>query len=257
MDKLNVALLFGGGSLGHDISVRAARSVYDTLDKKRFHPILVGVARDGKWWLQENAKEFPLQVKSSGAQLTFLPGGGGKAIVHQCSAKHGICHVDVAFPIPPYACSSLLEALQVPFVGSRGPAPAICNDKHITKRILRDAGLPIARSLAVTGREEVKFRFAQEALCSRSLFVKPASLYNSIGVSKVTCESEFQAAVELAFTYDGKVLIEECVQARELECAVLADVDRPSKLLCSWPSEIIAVEHPFFTAQAKLLMRRE
>lgn len=252
MNMLNVALLFGGASLGHDISVRVARSVYETLDKKRHNPILVGVARDGKWWLQENTKEFPLHVESSGAQFAFLPGGGGKAIVHRSNSNDRICQIDVAFPIPPYACSSLLEALQVPFVGSRGPAPAICNDKQITKRILRDAGLPVARSLAVTGREEVKFQFAQEALCSGSLFVKPASLYNSIGVSKVACESDFLAAVDLAFSYDGKVLIEECVQARELECAVLADVQRPSKLLCSWPSEIIAVEHPFFTAQAKL-----
>ncbi|MDA9436913.1 hypothetical protein XH88_34985 [Bradyrhizobium sp. CCBAU 51627] len=104
----------------------------------------------------------------------------------------------------------------------------------------------------LTTKEEVKFQFAQEALGSPSLFVKPATLYNSMGVSKVTCETEFEAAVDLAFRYDSKVLVEEYVQARELECAVLPDIDQPSKLLCSWPSEIIPDEHAFYTAQAKL-----
>lgn len=250
----NVALVFGGGSIGHDMSVRYAKTVYDALDKNRYSPILVGVAPDGKWWLQENTKEFPLHVDLSGAQLIFFPGGGGKALVHRCNGDNRTCHVNVVFQISPHGGSEgLLETAQVPFVGSRGPAAAICNDKQVTKRILRDAGLPIARSLALAAREEVKFQFAQEALCSQSLFVKPASLHSSIGVSKVTSESEFQGAVDLAFSYDSKVIVEEYVQARELECAVLQDTEGPGNLFCSWPSEIIPIdEHAFFTSQAKV-----
>ncbi|MCK1478321.1 D-alanine--D-alanine ligase [Bradyrhizobium sp. 197] len=251
MAVLNVALLFGGESLGHDMSMSIARSVYEALDTKRHSPILVGVAPDGRWWLQEDTKEFPSYVNSSGAQLTLLPAGGGKAIVHGQEYLR-TCDIDVAFPISPCGGAGLLEAAQVPFVGSRGPAPAICSDKQITKRVLRDAGLPIVKYLALTAREEVKFQFAQEALCSCSLFVKPARIYNSIGVSKVTCESEFLTAVDLAFSYDSKVLVEECVQARELECAVLQDVERPRELSCSWPSEIISDGQGFYTAQAKL-----
>lgn len=254
MTIANVALVFGGGSIGHDMSIRYAQSVYDALDKTRYSPILVGVARDGKWWLQEKTKEFPLHVDLSGAQLIFFPGGGGKALVHRCNGDNTTCHVNVVLQISPYGGSEgLLETAQVPFVGSRGPATAICSDKQVIKRILRDAGLPIARSLALMARQEVKFQFAQEALCSHSLFVKPATLHSSIGVSKVTCESEFHAAVDLAFSYDSKVIVEEYVQARELECAVLQDAERPSDLFCSSPSEIIPTdENAFFTSQAKV-----
>ncbi|MCK1615977.1 hypothetical protein IVA96_04675 [Bradyrhizobium sp. 159] len=255
MTRINVALVFGGGPpgpLGHDMSVEFARSVYEALDRKQHSPILVAVAPDGKWWLQENTNGFPLGPGSSSAQLILLPGGRGKALLHRCNENDSTCNVDVVFPISPYYCTGLLEIAQVPFVGSRSPAPAICGDKQIVKRILRDAGLPIARSLTLTTKEALKFQFVQEALGSRSLFVKPASLYNSIGVSKVTCEAEFEAAVDLAFRYDSKVLVEEYVQARELECAVLPDTEQPSKLLCSWPSEVIPDEHTFYTAQAKL-----
>lgn len=248
MTILNVALISGVD----DFSMRSARSIYDALDRKRYSPILVAVARDGKWWLQENTKQFPLNVDSSGTQLIFLPGGRGKALVHRCNEDGKICRVNVVFSMSIGGLVGVLEAAQVPFVGSRGAARVICNDKQITKRILRDAGLPIARSLALMSREEVKFQFAQEAVCSHSLFVKPARLHSSIGVSKVTCESQFQAAVDLAFSYDSQVLVEEYVQARELECAILQDIERPKKLLCSWPSEIIPTdERAFFTSQAK------
>ncbi|MCK1417281.1 D-alanine--D-alanine ligase [Bradyrhizobium sp. CW4] len=253
MTILNVALIFGGQSAEHDASVMSARSIYETLDRERYSPILVGVAQDGKWWLLENTKEFPSHVGSSGAQIVFLAGEGGKALVHGCSENDKICHVDVVFPIIWNGfLQGVLETARVPFLGSRMPAPAITRHKHITKRILRDAGLPIARSLDLTSREEIKFQIAQEALSSHSLFVKPASLHSSIGVSKVTCESEFEAAVDLALTYDSRVLVEEYVQARELECAVLQDAERPSELLCSWPCEIIPTgQNAFFSYRAK------
>lgn len=254
MTILNVALIFGGRSAEHDVTTMVARSVYEHLDRKHYSPILVGVSRDGRWWLHENTDEFPSRVDSSGIQMTFLPGGGGKALVHGRKEEGRMRHVDVVFPIIAEGIlQGVLETAQVPFVGSRIPAPAISMDKEITKRILRDAGFPIARSLVLTARDEVKFRFAQQTLCSRSVFVKPSRLHSSIGVRKVTCESEFQAAVDLAFSYGSKVIVEECVQARELECAVLQDVDQPDRLLCSWPSEIIPKDgEAFFTYQAKI-----
>ncbi|MHC2432677.1 D-alanine--D-alanine ligase [Bradyrhizobium sp. USDA 4451] len=253
MTILNVALVFGGGPVELDMSMTSAKCVYEALDRKRYCPILVRVARDGKWWLLEHSREFPSRVEPSGTQLMFLPGGGGNALVYRDSGDVTTIHVDVVFPISPYGCSGLLEAAQVPFVGSRGPAPWICSDKQIAKQTLRGAGLPIARSLVLVAGENVTFQCAQKALCSRALFVKPATLHSSIGVSKVTRESEFQAAVQLAFSYDGKVLVEEHVKARELECGILQDVDPPNDLLCSWPSEIIPIdESSFFTSQAKL-----
>ncbi|MCP3392219.1 D-alanine--D-alanine ligase [Bradyrhizobium sp. CCGB12] len=254
MTMLNVALIFGGRSADRDISMRSARYIYEALDRQRYNPILVGVAHDGKWWLQENAREFPLHVDSSGAQITFLAGGGGKALVYTDNGCARTCQVDVVFPLfQEGILEGLLERAQVPFVGSRFPAPAICMDKHITKRILRDAGFSVARFLASSDREEVDFQFAQKTLGSRSLFVKPASFHSSIGVSKVSCEAEFEAAIDLAFSYGRKVIIEEYVQARELACAVLEDAIKPSKLLCSWPNEIIPTgQDAFFTHRTKI-----
>lgn len=254
MTKLNVALIFGGRSSEQDRLMRSARLVYEGLDWKRYSPILVYVGRDGKWWLQENAKEFPSNIASSNAQIAFLPGGGGKALVHCCNEESKICHVDVVFPIfPDGILEGTLETAQVPFVGSRLPAPAICMDKQVMKRIFRDAGLPIGHSLCLMSRDAAKFQLAQETLCSRSLFVKPASLHSSIGVSKATCESEFRAAVDVAFSYGDKVLVEEDVQGREFECAILQDAERPSNLLCSWPSEIVPADsRAFFSYQAKI-----
>lgn len=254
MTILNVALIFGGRSAEHDMSLRCARSIFEVLDRESYNPILVGVTPDGKWWLQENTKEFPSHLKSSGAQIMFLSAGGGKALLYGSNKEVKICQVDVVFPVIWNGLlQGVLETAQVPFIGSRMPAPAITPHKHITKRILRDAGLPIARFLELTSHEEVKFRFAQEALSSRSLFVKPTSFHSSVGVSKVTCESEFQVAVDLALRYGSKVLVEEYVEARELECAILQDPERPSELLCSWPCEIIpTAQDAFYTYQAKL-----
>lgn len=256
MTKLNVALLFGGRSAEHDLTMMAARSVYEALDRKRYNPILVGVTRDGKWWLHENTPRFPLDVESSEAQIALLPGGGGKALIHRCNEadRNRTCHIDVVLlSVADGILQGTLETAQVPFVGSRLPASAICMDKQVTKRILRDAGLPIARFLALTTRQEAKFRSAQETLCSGSLIVKPASFHSSIGVSKVTCESEFQTAVDLAFSYGSKVLIEEYVQAREFECAILEDAERVNDLFCPWPCEIIPTDQgAFFTYQAKV-----
>lgn len=253
MTILNVALIFGGPCAERDVSMMSARSIYEALDRECYNRILVGVAQDGKWWLQGNAGEFPSEVDTSGAQIVFLPGGGGKVLVHGGDREDKICHVDVVFPVIWNGLlQGVLETAGVPFLGSRMPTPAITRHKHITKRVLRDAGLPVARSLELTSREEMKFDFAQHVLSSRLLFVKPTSLHSSIGVSKVNRQSEFQAAVDLAFSYGSRVLVEEYVQARELECAILQETDRAGELLCSWPCEIIPTQNSFFTYHAKI-----
>lgn len=254
MAALTIALILRGGSArDQNVSLREAQSIYDALDRNLYTAMLVSITRDGKWWLHDNPKTSLFDVDSSRAQITFLPGGGGKALIHRCSERDRVCHVDVVFPyMPDGVFEGFLEAAKVPFIGSRGPASAICMDKQILKRILRDAGLPIARSRVLLAREKVSFQLAQESLCCHSLFVKPACLYESIGVSKVTCKSEFQTAVDLAFSYGSKVVIEEYVEGREFECAVLQDIDDSRRLFCSWPGEIMPTEqHAFFTYQAK------
>lgn len=260
MAILNVAFLFGGRSAEHDVSLRSFQAIYETLDRQRYNPLLVGVSRDGKWWLHEDTKLVLQNLESSGAQIVFLPGGRGKAIVHGPGTCYTLCHVDVAFPMlhGPFCEDGLLqgtlETAQVPFVGSPVLASAICMDKDIFKRTLRDAGIPTPRHLALARGEELAFHLAQRVLRSSSLFVKPASLGSSIGVSKVTCDSEFRAAIDLAFTYDNKILLEEYVQARELECAILQDPEVQTELLSSWPGEIIpANHHAFYTYQAKYI----
>lgn len=254
MTLLNVALIFGGRAAEHEMSIKSAKSIYGVLDRARYNLLLIGAAQDGTWWLHEDTGQFPTQVGSSGAQLAFVPGGAGKALVQRCDKTVSICHVDVVFPVLWNGLlQGVLETAGVPFLGSRMPAPAITPHKHLTKRILRDAGVPIAQFMDLTSRGEVTFQYVQEALSSRWLFVKPASFHSSIGVSKVTCDSEFQTAVDLAFSYGSRVVIEEYVDARELECAILQDSDRLDELFCSWPSEIIPTgPNAFFTYRAKM-----
>jgi D-alanine-D-alanine ligase len=258
--KLRVALLFGGRSAEHDVSLMSAANVFRALDPARYEVVPVAVARGGAWMLCRLADgRFPATVPADGPLIALLPGGGGRLVVvaDDGATAEPPAPVDVIFPVlhGPFGedgtVQGLAEIAGVPFVGSSVFASAAAMDKDAAKRLLRDAGLPIARFRTVTPGDAASFAELAAEL-GRPLFVKPARLGSSVGVGKADSAEELDAALREAFRHDRKVLIEECVRGREVECGVLEDAD--GTLTTSLPGEIVPTNrHAFYTYEAKYL----
>jgi D-alanine-D-alanine ligase len=257
--KLRVALLFGGRSAEHNVSLMSAANVFRALDPERYEVVPIAVARGGAWMLCPLPDgRFPAEVPADGPLLTLLPGGGGRLVVASGDPPtEAPAPVDVIFPVlhGPFgedgSVQGLAELAGVPFVGSSVFASAAAMDKDAAKRLLRDAGLPIVRFRAVTEADAPSFAELAGEL-GRPLFVKPARLGSSVGVGKADSAEEFDAALREAFRHDRKVLVEQCMRGREVECGVLEDAD--GTLTTSLPGEIVPTNrHAFYTYEAKYL----
>ncbi len=258
--KLRVALLFGGQSAEHEISLISARNIVEAMDKKKYEIVSIGIDKQGRWFYDEGARllldrtqtkvEFH-DLKNVGA---VLPGASNTAIVRSSSGA-GIGAVDVVFPVlhGPFGedgtVQGLLKLANLSFVGAGVLGSAVGMDKDVMKRLLRDAGIPIAKFLVFDGAAKKTINFARvRRELGLPLFVKPANLGSSVGISKVSRPSEFSRAVNKAFRYDNKILIEENIGGREIECAVLGN-ENP---IASVPGEIIT-GHSFYSYDAKYI----
>jgi D-alanine-D-alanine ligase len=208
-----VAVLAGGRSSEHDISVASARSVVDALDPERYETTVVEIDRNGRWELASESGELPE------ASIETLP------VVARSAPAATLGQVDVVLPIlhGPFGedgtVQGLLELAGVPYVGAGVAASALCMDKDLFKAVLRDRGIPVAKNVTLREGDAPEHPFPYP------VFVKPARLGSSVGISKVTDASDLVAAVELARRHDDKVLIEEGVQGVEVECGVLGNRD--------------------------------
>ncbi len=224
--KLRVAVISGGRSSEHQISLASARSVVAALDAERYELAHVEIGRDGRWALPSGGGERAL-----GKAAETLP------VPTDETVPETLAGVDVAFPIlhGPFGedgtVQGLLELADVPYVGAGVAASALCMDKDLFKKVLRDSGIPVARHRAIRLRDGVDNPFGYP------VFVKPARLGSSVGISKVHDEGELEAAVALARRHDEKVLIEEFLAGAELECGVLGNLDSPP--LASVVGEIV------------------
>jgi D-alanine-D-alanine ligase len=237
----------------------SAANVFCALDPMRYEVVPIAVARSGAWMLCPLVGgRFPTEAPTEGPLVTLLPGGGGRLIVASGEAAvEPPVPVDVIFPVlhGPFgedgSVQGLAELAGVPYVGANVFASAAAMDKDAAKRLLRDAGLPIVRFRAVTEADAPSFA-ALVAELGRPLFVKPARLGSSVGVGKVNTAEEFAAALRAAFQHDRKVLVEECMRGREIECGVIEDAE--GGLMTSLPGEIIPTNrHAFYTYEAKYL----
>ena len=260
-ERLRVALMFGGRSAEHDVSVMSARNVFLALDPKRYETIPIGITRSGVWLLCSlEGGAFPSAVPESGQIVALVPGGGGRlAILSETdgAAPDLTRAVDVVFPVlhGPFGedgtVQGLAEIAGVPYVGSGVLGSAAAMDKDVAKRLMRDRGLPIPRFLSFTQGETPSFDAAVADL-GRPLFVKPARLGSSVGISKAGTGQEFARAIGEAFRHDRKILVEEYVRGREIECGVLEGED--GSLIASLPGEIVpSNRHGFYTYEAKYL----
>lgn len=255
-NRIRIGLLFGGKSAEHEVSVRSARNVYQALDKTRYEVVLIGIDQEGVPHLvnekQLLAAAFQATVKdlvpSGGAAVSILPGGGQES---------PLSALDVVFPIlhgplgEDGTVQGFLKLLGIPFVGCGVLASAVGMDKDIMKRLLRDAGIPSANFI-VFAKLHVKAIDLGEVIAKLKLpiFVKPANLGSSVGISKARSEKELKAAIDLAFQYDRKALLEETIVGREIECAVLGNHNPQAAL----PGEVIpSAKHGFYSYEAKYL----
>jgi D-alanine-D-alanine ligase len=228
MARLRIAVLTGGRSSEHEVALNSARSVIESLDPGRYETVTVEIGRDGAWQLPRAGQgELARNGGSSAAEL--VPVSAGRV-------PETLREVDVVFPVlhGPFGedgtVQGLLELADVPYVGAGVTASALCMDKDLMKAVLRDRGIPVTRNVVVRaserGRVENPFGFP--------VFVKPARLGSSVGITKARSAEELHAGVELALRHDEKVLIEEFVSGVEVECGVLGN-EQPA---ASLPGEI-------------------
>lgn len=252
--KLRVGILFGGKSAEHEVSIQSARNVLEALDEDKFEPILIGIDREGRWKLYDSnlieEKSVAIPSSSSG-QLELSLSGDIRLIA--TSTKTPFQTPDVIFPIlhGPHgedgAVQGLLELASIPYVGAGIAGSAVGMDKDIMKRLLHEAEVPIAEHVVLKSSEQHTFDSKKFiAALGVPLFVKPANMGSSIGVSKVKSEKELAQAVALGFRYDRKVLVEKSVDGDEVECAIIGN-EQPE---ASVPGRII-FKAGFYTYDAK------
>ncbi|WP_214470056.1 D-alanine--D-alanine ligase family protein [Mesorhizobium sp. dw_380] len=259
-DKTRVAILYGGRSAEHDVSRLSAANVLKAIDRTRYEVVPIAISRDGRWLLQPSSEAggdgAGAPVSEDGIEVALLPGGKGRLV----AVTNGGAQpdpIDVVFPVlhGPFgedgSVQGYAEVADVAYVGCGILASAAAMDKDVAKRLLREAGLAVARSVTVHRNDVGSFQEIAGAL-GLPFFAKPARQGSSFGVSKVNDRDGFEQAVETAFRYDGKALIEEFVEGREIECSVLQRAD--GSLTVSLPGEIIpAGKHGFYTHEAKYL----
>ena len=216
--KLRVAVVAGGRSSEHEISLASARSVLGALDPERYETVTIAIGRDGRWELGPGPSRQVLVSDTGTGPAETLPVPATSQEVTQTLGA-----VDVVLPIlhGPFGedgtVQGLLELAGVPYVGAGVAASAVCMDKDLCKAVLRDRGIPVTRNVTLRDGDAIDNPFAFP------VFVKPARLGSSVGITKAHDEDELRAAVELARRHDDKVLIEEFVAGTEVECGVLGN----------------------------------
>jgi D-alanine-D-alanine ligase len=263
--KIRLGLLFGGRSSEHEVSLTSAASVIKALDPEKYEIVPIGITREGAWRVGASARKL---LESPRALPAILENGRPVtasvdpqrpallALNSQSAGGESAPAVDVVFPLlhgtfgEDGTVQGLLELAGIPYVGAGVLGSAAGMDKDLMKRLFRDVGLPVVPwVLVIRGEWEAEPARARQRVRKSlryPLFVKPANLGSSVGISKVHNSRELGAAIDLAARYDRKIIVENGVDGREIECSVLGN----DNLLASVPGEIIPVNE-FYDYEAK------
>jgi len=250
MSKVRVAIICGGKSSEHEISCISANGILNAIDRSKFEPVLIGITKSGKWLLLPDDTTF---ITLNGALPTVPESGIEVSITSQGLFSGGKnLAIDVAFPIlhgtygEDGTIQGLFEMIGLRYVGSGVLASAVSMDKSYAKPIFAAAGLKVAPGTVVTSTN-----FELPSNLNYPLFVKPARSGSSRGTTKVKQSSDLKAAVDAALAFDSKVIIEQAVDGKEIECAVLQS---QGKTIVSPVGEIvISSKYEFYDFQAKYL----
>jgi D-alanine-D-alanine ligase len=250
MSRSRIAIICGGKSSEHEISCVSANGILNSIDRNKFEPVLIGITKSGKWLLLPDDSNFSIvngalpSVPESGIEVSITSLGlvaGGKQLA-----------IDVAFPVlhGPYGedgtIQGLFEMIGIKYVGSGVLASAVSMDKSYAKPIFAAAGLSVAAGIVVTSKN-----FELPSNLTFPLFVKPARSGSSRGTTKVKQKSDLASAVEHALSFDTKVIIEQAVVGKEIECAVL---QADGRITASEVGQIsISSKFEFYDFQAKYL----
>ena len=256
--RLRVGVIFGGRSGEHEVSLASAASVIRALDPEKYEAVPIGIGKDGRWFIGTPAQKMLPDVLRQGHRVMLSADPSVGALVPLEDRAAGSQRVDVIFPVlhgtfgEDGTVQGLLDLAGLPYVGSSVIGSAVGMDKDMAKRLFLQAGLPTGDFLAILrsewekGRERIlkavakKFRFP--------VFVKPATLGSSVGMTKVHKREELAAALDLAAEFAQKILVERNIRGREIEVSVLGN-DEPE---ASIPGEIIP-HREFYDYTAKYL----
>lgn len=261
MDKIRLGIIFGGKSAEHEVSLQSAKNIIAALDQEKYEIVLIGMDKKGRWYLNQ-ASQFLLndhnprliRLNKSNQEVALIPGEQSHQLFNLAEGR-SLGKIDVIFPVlhGPYGedgtIQGLLKLANIPFVGAGVLGSAVGMDKDVMKRLLRDAGLPIPRFLVCEQetREQLDFAELKREL-GLPFFLKPANLGSSVGISKVKSAEDFKIALARARQFDNKIMIEEYIKGREIECSVLGN-EQP---IASLPGEILP-QAEFYSYEAKYI----
>ena len=254
--KLNILLLFGGQSAEHEVSIMSARNVAASIDRNAYEILLVYITKGGMWHQAADVDGFIRRADpaalAGGDAVFIVPSSDGTLLVRTADCFR-LASVDLAYPVIHGPCGEdgtvqgLFTLLDIPFIGAGVTGSAVGMDKDVMNRLLREGGLPVPEFLVFSRESQgaISFEAVSEQL-GTPLFVKPANLGSSVGISMVDQREAFDDALKEAFRFDRKIIIEEYVRGREIECSVLGN-DNP---IVSLPGEIRPT-HQFYSYDAK------
>ncbi len=258
--KIRVGVLFGGRSGEHEVSLISAASVLKALDPEKYAVVPIGITRQGQWRVGSEALKLLPEVLERGAPVipSVDPRGPKLVPVDRALTRAADPRLDVIFPVlhgtfgEDGTVQGLLELANVPYVGAGVLASAAGMDKDVTKRLFREAGLRVVEWVCILRSEwensPAKVKRRVESKLGYPVFVKPANLGSSVGISKVASGKKLGLAMDLAAQYDHKIIVERGLEAREIECSVLGN-EQPQ---ASVPGEVIPVNE-FYDYEAKYL----
>lgn len=255
---MKIAILFGGKSAEHEISIRSANNVLKNLDKNKYSPVLIKIDKNGQWLTDKsllNSNTFfsvdDLEDFKPKDIISLNPGLENQFSI--IGTEDSSFTVDAVFPVlhgpngEDGSVQGLLKILEVPFVGPSVLGSAVGMDKEIMKRLLKEAGIKIGNYLVARFGEYPDFETVKNTL-GLPVYIKPANMGSSVGISRVTEESQYIKAIELAYQFDTKLVIEANIEGREIECAMLGN-EKPQ---ASIPGEVSAVQG-FYDYESKYL----
>lgn len=261
MGKQKVGVIFGGKSSEHEVSLQSAKNIIEAIDRSMFEVVLIGIDKSGTWHLFEessyllHANDPQLIRLNTPMAPVMLPFGDEGGQLRHAQTGEVLMKIDVAFPIihgtsgEDGRLQGVLRLANIPFVGPDVLSSAICMDKDIAKRLLNLANIKVAKGLTFrrTELETISYTDVSREL-GTTLFIKPANQGSSVGVSKTTTKESFEAAITEAFKYDHKLVVEEAINGREIECSVLGN-EEP---IVSLPGEILP-QTEFYSYESKYI----